>query len=221
MDLPNINIPLSGKTVPKKRGWKAGTKKIEVVNSLLDAAGYTPLFSGRDGSLRAFKLRNMHRTQPAVVYDAAGVGSDLVGVITETPDMTNFANRFIVLAEDAQRNVIRVIVRNDNQASPTSIPRLGFTKTRTHTSKNINNEADARELATRMLERASRHLVKLEIETLPDPSRNPYEVYTIRARQDSGEYAAFGNYACTGWTIGFTPQQGSMKHKVERLEIYE
>ena len=217
----NIHIPLSGKTLPKKRSWKTGTKKIEVVNALLDACNFTPIYTGRDGAFRSRPLPNTHTTQPAVTYDAAGLGSELVGTITETPDMTNFANKVIVLAEDAQRNQIRAVAINKNPASPTSTVRLKFTKSITHTSKNLNNSTDALALAKRMLERASRHLVKLEIETLPDPARNPYEVYTIRARQDSGDYVAFGNYACTGWTIGFTPQQGSMKHKVERLEIYE
>ena len=221
MGFRNIHIPLSGKTLPKKRHWKSQTKKVEVINDLLDACNYTPIYTGRDGAFRSRPLPNTHATQPAVTYDAAGLGSELVGTITETPDMTNFANRVIVLAEDAQRNQIRAVATNANPASPTSTVRLGFTKTITHTSKNLNNSTDALALAKRMLERASRHLVKLEIETLPDPARNPYEVYTIRARQDSGDYAAFGNYACTGWTIGFTPQQGSMKHKVERLEIYE
>jgi hypothetical protein len=217
----NIHIPLSGKTLPKKRSWKTGTKKIEVINALLDSCNYTPIYTGRDGAFRARPLPNTHTIQPSVTYDAAGLGSELVGTITETPDMTNFANKVIVLAEDAQRNQIRAVAINKNPASPTSTVRLKFTKSITHTSKNLNNSADAQALAKRMLERANRHLVKLEIETLPDPTRNPYEVYTIRARQEGGDYVAFGNYACTGWTIGFTPEQGSMKHKVERLEIYE
>lgn len=221
MDLNNFSIPNSGKTVPKKRTWEPGTKKVDVVNALLDSAGFVPIFSGRDGQLRSFVQPSLYRTEPAVLYDAAGRGSDLVGIITETPDMTNFANRVVVIANDAKRDTIRAIARNDNPASPTSIPTLGFTKTITHESHNINNLTDARELATRLLERASRHLIKLEIETLPDPQRNPYEVYTINARQDNGTYAATGNYACTGWTIGFTAAQGSMKHKVERLEIYQ
>lgn len=221
MGFTNVHIPLSGKTLPKKRHWKADTTKAEVINALLDACNYTPIYTGRDGAFRSRPLPNTHTTQPAVTYDAAGLGAELVGTITEDPDMTNFANRVIVLAEDAQRNQIRAVATNSNPASPTSTVRLGFTKTITHTSKNINNSTDALALAKRMLERASRHLVKLQIETLPDPARNPYEVYTIRARQDGGNYVAFGTYACTGWTIGFTPQQGSMKHKVERLQIYE
>jgi hypothetical protein len=219
-DIRKFNIPNSGKTVPKKRTWDPGTKRIKVINDLLDSAGYHPIHMARDGRLTSFKIPNVKHAEPAVMYDT-GSRSDIVGVVTETPDMENFANRMVVLAEDAERDTIRVIQRNDNQASPVSIPRLGFTKTKTHTSKNLNNEADARELCSRMLERAARHLVKLEIETVPDPTRNPYEVYTLRIQQDSDQYIAFGNYACTGWTLGFSPGQGSMKHTVERLEIYE
>jgi hypothetical protein len=219
--LRRFNIPNSGKTVPKKRKWEPETKRITVINDLLDSAGFVPLFSGRDGVLRSFKRPNLHRTSSAVQYDAAGQGAELVGVIVETPDMTNFANRVVVVAEDPKRTTIRAVAENRNEASPVSIPRLGFTKTITHKSKNISDEATAQELAERMLERASRHLVKLEIETLPDPSRNPFEVYIINARQEGGNYVATGKYACTGWTIGFTPQQGSMKHKVERMEIYK
>ena len=221
MGFRNVHIPLSGKTLPKKRTWKADTKKIEVINALLDACNFTPIYTSRDGAFRSRPLPNIYNTEPAVTYDAAGLGAELTGVITEDPDMTNFANKVIVMAEDAQRNTIRAVAINNNPASNTSTVKLKFTKSITHTSKNINNATDALALAKRMLERASRHLVKLSIETLPDPTRNPFEVYTIRARQEGGAYVAFGNYACTGWTIGFTPQQGSMKHKVERLEIYE
>lgn len=218
--IKKFNVPNSGKTVPKKRTWEPGTKRIKVINDLLDSAGYHPIHMARDGRLTSFKIPYVKHAEPAVMYDT-GSRSDIVGVVTETPDMENFANRMVVIAEDAERDTIRVILRNDNQASPVSIPRLGFTKTKTHTSKNLNNAADARELGQRMLERAARHLVKLEIETLPDPTRNPYEVYTLRIKQDNDRYIAFGNYACTSWRLGFSPQQGSMKHTVERLEIYE
>ena len=219
-NLNKFNIPNCGKTVPKKRTWDPGTKRLKVINDLLDSAGYHPLHMARDGRLTSFKIPNVAHAEPAVMYDT-GTRSDIVGQVVETPDMENFANRMVVIAEDAERDTIRVIERNDNQASPVSIPRLGFTKTKTHTSKNLNNATDARELCKRMLERAARHLVKLEIETLPDPARNPFEVYTLRIKQDNDQYIAFGNYACTGWTLGFSPAQGSMKHSVERLEIYE
>ena len=218
--LNRYNIPNSGKTVPRKRTWDPGTKRIKVVNDLLDSISYYPIHMGRDGRLTSFKIPNTAHAEPAVMYDT-GSRSDIVGVITESPDMENFANRMVVIAEDAERDTIRVIESNTNQASPVSIPRLGFTKTKTHTSTNLKNATDARELCKRMLERAARHLVKLEIETLPDPARNPFEVYTLRVKQDNDKYIAFGNYACTGWKLGFSPSQGSMKHSVERLEIYE
>lgn len=224
MDMPLVSIPNSGKTVPRKRTWEPGTKKLKVVNDLLDSAGFYPLHATRDGYLRSFQMLNLHDAEPDVFYSSSTTASQLrgiTGVVIETPDMENFANRMVVVAEDAERNTIRVIERNDNTASPVSIPRLGITKTKTHVSKNINNATDARELCKRMLERAARHLVKLEINTVPDPRRNPYEVYLLQIDQSDGTNVATGKYACTGWTIGFKPNQGAMKHSVERLQIYQ
>ncbi len=216
------SIPSSSATLPEARSYEAGTSKLRLVNDLLLAAGYYPVFADKDGILRSMAFRALKSVTPAVTYRAPA--TDNVRVLRSVdlePIEDALANRIVVIRDSSTDSPYTKVVTNANASSPTSTATLGATITKVIRSGRLASNSAADSLATRLLEEASTFLYRMRIQTTPDPARAPHEVYSLDIRNDAAEIVADGTWWCTSWTIGFTTDNAVMSHTLNKLVTYE
>lgn len=126
---------------------------------------------------------------------------------------------------------IIAVRRNDDPDSPTSTVSLGWidpvTETlypreivRMETPSNIETQAQAEEMANRLLQESLSFYRRLEITTLPDPGRSMHEIYELNIENRAGTVID-GKWWCRGWELGFTTKDPVMRHTLHRVEDWQ
>lgn len=215
-------LPASSATLPEARSYDAGTTKLRIVNDLLSAAGYYPIYADKDGYLRSMAYRTLANVQPATTYRAPATGNvRVLRTVDLEPIEDALANKITVIRDQGTDAAYVKTITNNNPASPTSTVTLGATITKVVRNGRLASNAAADALARRLAEEASTFLYRIKLQTTPDPARSPHEVYALDIRNDAGAVVADGSWWCTAWTIGFTPDAAVMTHTLNRLVTYE
>ncbi len=221
-------IPLSGYAYPKMVSWPPGTSRLKRINDRMRTAGYYNLWFDRTGIALSRPYFDLATAQPAVTY-TSDAGTWVVPPIDDDPDMTRLCNRVVVLGGDPSQAPIKSVRVNDDQTSPTSWYNIGNPSqdplqgnwiTRTAEDSQIQTQAAADALAEEMLRNGSSYYRKLTLRTLPDPTRNPREVYALNITNDSGDVVADGNWWCSGWTLSLDASNPVMVHNLNRVESF-
>ncbi|MGB3330159.1 MAG: SH3 domain-containing protein [Thermomicrobiales bacterium] len=117
---------------------------------------------------------------------------------------------------------ITAIRINDDASSSVSTVTLGRRIVReTENLPTIETQAQADAIADRLIQESLSYYRRLTLGTLPDPRRTLHEIYALTLRNRRGDVIADGNWYCRGWTLGFTPDDGEMKHICHRIEPYK
>jgi hypothetical protein len=205
-------------TTPIAFSWKAGTPKIAVVNDLLAAMGYYPIYAAKDGTLTSQPYISANDLQVATTYDTT-TEENMVKVIRSVqmdPQFDKVVNKVVVIRQGPNQSTISLTRRNMNRNSPTSIPNLGVTIAKVINDSKVVDTASARRLAIRTLEEGSYVYERWKITTTPDVERNPYEAYHLNLVNDAGVTLVDNKLFCSEWTLDFNGRV--MEHTLARVD---
>lgn len=218
-------IQSSGKTNGgEDKTWPPGTSKLQIFNDMADAINWYHLHADRAGVLRSFKFLDIDRAEPAGRY-VSGENSVVIEPFSMSHDLEKLCNRVVVVKESTTNepgSVIKAVRVNNNPASPTSIPALGGEITRVVTDGNVEDQADAEELADKLIKEWGSVYINATLRTLPEPWHDPYEVYRLDLDRYNGQDIpeASGRYIAKGWRLGFSPSDAAMEHTLFRIVPY-
>lgn len=214
-------IPVSTKTLATAITWKQDDSKLKIINDLLTAIGYYPLFVTRQGVFQSFAIQDLSTVEPAITL-ASGDYSTLVGAIKRTPTSDPPYNFVKVWKDDSQNaaNSIYYEQENSSLTSPTSTVNLKRRITLAINDTNLESLAVAKTRAAQALQNAASLYTSYEVQTLPDPRRSVYEVYDTDIAMNDGTLILSGKVRVDSWKLGFTPRDCVMTHVVYRLEDF-
>lgn len=213
------SIPASTLTLPAAKTWGPDVSKLDIINDLLNGAGYYTLWADRYGVLKSVPYFELASAHPALQL-FSGEGSLVIDAVEQEGIYETLANKVIVYKENTQGSSIRVTRTNNDPASPVSTVTLGRTITRVIKDSNIADTATAQAIARRAIEEAASYTNKLKVTTMPVPDRELHEVYDLALYNADGAPIGFGLWWCDSWELGFTLKSAKMVHNLKRLEPY-
>lgn len=209
-------------TLEQTTSWGAGTSRLQVINDLLNSISYYTLYMTKDGYL-ASKPYVTDRDKAASVIYSTHPPSKIQLVSSPlkhdtTPD--RIANRIIVIGGTPPDDVIIGRAINNSPNSPTSSVSLGMTITKKYEGVQVADQESADLLAQRHLDTASQEYNRLTIQTFPDLSVEPYDVYRLDIRNQEGVAVAEGTWNQRGFEVAFTTSDGSglMIHELSNID---
>jgi hypothetical protein len=217
--MPRRNIPATTYTNPKAITWPIGTSRLKRINARLESAGYYSLWFDRKGVATSRAYDDLATKQAAVTYSSA-TGSRIVPPVTDEPDWTRVCNRVIVIGSDASIAPIAAIRENNDPLSSMAFQNNDNNWiTRFVESADIKEQAAANAMADQMIQQGATYYRRLTIETLPDPERNPREIYELDIHGEQGEIAT-GKWFCSGYKLSLDWKAPTMRHEVNRIEEF-
>jgi hypothetical protein len=218
--LTRWNIPDNSATFTTARTWETDKSKLAILNDHAEAIGYYTLHTDRVGQIRSFPYNNLESAEPATLL-YSGSGSTVIGAIIRERLPDGIINMVRVLKEGAADGTISYTQTNANPLSRVSTVSLGRIKFKEVKVKDLASLAVAQQIARKALSDAASAYTRYQIKTVPDPTRNPFEIYDTLIYMKDGTEVVSGKVRCTGWDIGFTPQTAEMTHYCNREEPYE
>jgi hypothetical protein len=217
--ITRVNIPASSYVSTKAVDWEPGTSRLQRVNDRLMMAGYYTVCFDRHGIAMSFPYRDLATTQASVTY-TGDTGSRIVPPVLDEPDLTRLANRVVVIGTDPAQAPIYAIRENTDPLSPVSYDNLGgIWITRTEEIPDIQTQDAADDLADELIRNGASFYRSLTIQTLPDPTRNPREVYAVELSNEDG-VVADGKWHCSGWELPLSNEVQAMTHFLNREEAF-
>lgn len=217
--ITRISIPTSAYTSTKIVDWEPGTSRLTRVNDRLMMAGYYTLCFDRHGVAMSFPYRDLATSEPAVTY-SGGSGARLVPPVEDQPDMTRLCNRVVVIGTDPAQAPVYAVRENTDPLSPVSFDNLGgIWITRTEESPEIQTQDAADDLADELIRNGASYYRTLEIQTIPDPRRNPREVYALNLSNADG-VVADGKWHVSGYELPMGASVQPMRHFLNREESF-
>ena len=197
--------------------WKAGTPKIAVVNDLLAAMGYFPIYAANDGTLISQPYISVNDMDVATTYDTTTADNSvrIIRQVQMEPQFDKVVNKVTVIRQGPNQSSIVLTRRNMNTDSPTSIQNLGVTIAKVVNDSKVIDTASARRLAIKTLEEGSYVYERWKITTTADVERNPYEAYHVKIVDAYGNTLTDNKFLCTEWSLDFS---GVMSHTLARVD---
>lgn len=209
------SLPLDSVHYTKAVSWGPGVSRLQRINDRMATAGYYSLWFDRHGVATSRPFDDLSQAQPAVTY-TSDAGSQIVPPIEEQPDWTRVCNRVVVLGTDPAADQIVAVRENNDPTSPASYDALGGWITRTLEVPEVQTQAAADAMAENVLRGGASFYNTLTLQTLPDPTRNPREVYALDIRDRTGNVVADGKWRCSGWTLPLDWESPVMSHHISR-----
>lgn len=213
-------IPRDSTNYSKAVSWGPGTSRLRRINDRFVTAGYYSLWFDRHGVATSRPYDDLATTQPAVTYTSAA-GSQIVPPIDDTPDISRICNRVIVLGTDPAAAPIVSIRENNDPTSPVSYQNMGGWIARTIEDPNIQTQAAADAMAENILREGASFYRTLQLQTVPDPTRNPREVYALNVYDQSSNQLVDGKWRCSGWELSLDWSNPVMVHQLGREEAFQ
>ena len=120
------NLEANDKTLPAALDWEPGTSKLEIVNALLSAINYRPLWFNEDGHAIA-----QGYVSPSVAPTEYTYRNDMDSVlfpdVEETLELFDVPNKWVMVVSEPDRAVITSTYTNTAASSPTSTVSRGRT----------------------------------------------------------------------------------------------
>lgn len=218
-----VRLPATTKTLSRAWSWPPTTSRLARVNDLLAMYGCYGLYQDTEGWLTSRKARDLERAPVAMKYSSAA-GSRVVPPIEDEPDITRLCNRVTVSSGDPAKAEYTYTADNQHPNSPSSQLNIGppgsFTViAREVQDSRIESLAEAQELAEQYLSEGASFYRSLRLQTLPDPRRQPHEIYELDIHNKGGEVAT-GRWWCRGWTLSLDRKRPTMLHQLHRVEAW-
>jgi hypothetical protein len=210
----------------KEMIWQDGTSWIAVLNDLLEAIGYYKLWASRTGRLTSRPYRHISSVEEQVTFSTRF--GDIGRTVTLEPEQEYIKNHVIVYGNSPGDTPIVGSATNTDRNHPTSIYSLRSDGdqppvylTLTEDDPDIESQAVATSRARKLLEERSSMFYRLQIETIPYPALDQREPIRLYIETDRGIEVANEKWWWDHMTLGFTPKQGGMKLRCNRLLGFE
>lgn len=206
------SIASSTKTLPVDREWDGGTTKLAIVNELLSALGYNPIYFDEDGAAVGTPYispdqRISEYTYADDEYSVIFQGSD------QTEDLFSIPNQFVLVVSQPDRPVLKSVYTNTNPASPTSTVSRGRTIV-DYQSVDAADQATLDSLAQMSAFKASQIYQTVTFSTAIMPHHSYNDVISF----NSALMGVSSKYEEIGWSMQL--KAGSrMQHTIRRVII--
>lgn len=215
IDLPSYSITRSTKALPAQKVWDAGTSYLQIVNDLLTAINYEPIFFDADGVAQVQPYIDPQSRTAEYTYDT-GLTSVLVPEATQRLDLFNQPNKWVLIVSEPDRPLLKSTYTNIDPASPTSTVNRGRTITDVKTEQDVVDQATLDSKVAQLAQEASQVYEELEFKTAIMPFHAHRDVIHISYPQLGVE----ANYSETKW--GYELEAGAaMTHNARRVIILE
>jgi hypothetical protein len=222
--ITRVRIPPSTYTAPKDYTWPPGTSRLQRVNERLMMASYYTIVFDRHGIAMSLPYNDLADVEPAVTYSGAS-GSRIVPPINDEPDITRLCNRVIVIGTDPAVEPIYAVHENTDPLSPVSPynlsgdPNRPLWITRREERPELQDQSACDALADELIRSGASYYRTLRIQTLPDPYRQPREIYALDITNPDG-VVADGKWRANGWELPLDWSNPVMTHFVGREQPF-
>jgi len=215
LGITSFSITRSTKTLPAQKVWDAGTSYLQILNDLLTAINYEPVYFDADGVAQVQPYIDPQSRTAEYTYDT-GLTSVLVPEATQRLDLFNQPNKWVLIVSEPDRPLLRSVYTNTDPASPTSTVNRGRTITDVKTEQDVVDQATLDSKVAQLAQEASQVYEELEFKTAIMPFHSHRDVLHISYPQLGVE----ANYSETKW--GYTLEAGSaMTHNARRVIVLE
>ncbi|MFC5528465.1 hypothetical protein [Cohnella yongneupensis] len=204
------NLTPSSKVIPVDREWDGGTPRLTIINDLLSALNYNPLFFDENGVAVAWPYITPDQRAAEYTY-ADNQESVIFPEVEETLDLFDIPNQFVLIVSQPDRAVLKSIYTNSNPASLTSTVNRGRTIT-TYLPVDAVDQTTLDNLAQAAAFKASQVYQAVTFETAIMPQHSYNDVYNFQfSRLGISE-----KYEEIGWTLPMK-SGGQMEHTIRRV----
>lgn len=209
--ITRINIEDSDLTIPIDREWDPGTPKLDIVNDLLEAINFTPLWCDANG----FYTSSEYRAPSERPIDYQYADNDISVIHTgmsEELDMFNVPNSWVVVRTNTEQPPLIATKTNNSVDSPTSIINRGRTIVDFREVDDIANQTALNAFVIRIAAEASQIYGKIEFETAIMPMHEYSDSLSISYKN----LEINDTYSETAWEIDLKAG-GKMKHEARKV----
>ena len=210
-----VNIPNDIYNLPSKsrgRNFKMGETWLSALNSLLNAAGYTPLFCNSNGVLTSIPFVPFQQ-RPVDHYFRDDEMSIIFTEASEEMDTFEIANTFVAYQPVGTEGV-ELIARytNNNQGHPSSVATQGRYITDYREVDSMESQAEIDRYIYRIAYEASQVYGQINFATALNPGHSESDTVYLRY-QDLG---IDGTFTETAWSMSLTDDP-HMTHRLRRI----
>lgn len=191
--------------------FETGTNKLEAINDLLSQINFTPIRVDVHGNFVSsiYQVPNVRGIEYTYKDDALSVTYQ---GMNENIDLFNVANKWVVVASNAEQAPLKSVYVNENVDSPTSTINRGRIITDYREIDNIADQQSLDAYTKKLANEASQIFGKLSFETAIMPHHDYQDLLKI-------EYSTLNindRFVETDWEFNF--EEGSrMRHEVRRV----
>lgn len=205
------NIEPSEKRITTALEWVIGTDYLRIVNDLLAALNYTPLWTDENG----YYISSPYRSPQEAPIDFSYIADELSVIyngMTEEMDLFNIPNRWIVVLNDPEREPLVSTFQNDNPESPTSFQSRGRWIVDYREVTDIADQEALDAYTERIAFAASQVYGKVAFET----AAMPFHAYSDVLYLENEALDMTGKFSETDWTLKLDVG-ATMSHQVRRV----
>lgn len=205
-----ISATTKDANLPTERSWPLGTSYLTIINELLQAINYNPLWFNSSGLAVLEPAEEVDVGNIAHEMDSSNIKSLLLPSITTEADIFNTPNRIICTCSTPDRSVLTARATNTNPDSPLSTVRRGRVIAKLVKVKDIFDSASLQAYANKLLRETMYTGETYTVETALFPGWGVYDAVHLRY----GEV----NSLCreTAWSMTLQVG-GTMKHTLEKV----
>lgn len=207
----NLNIEASAKTKTFSQEWEIGTRKLEIVNTLLSGINYNPLHFDEYGKgiVDAFVFPESKSVE--ITYSANDRSIILDG-FSKRSNKFEVPNKFVRYTENVDSEYLISVYTNDSSNNPYSTVSRGRVISDVASVNNIATQTDLDAYTRRIALSAMQSTESLEFSTLNMPGHGFKNCLHVKCDM----YGVDDKYIETGWEMELV-NGGTMKHKCERV----
>lgn len=187
----SFSIPDSTKTTSTNREWEIGTYYLDIINDLLDVAGYTSLYVDTLGNYVAAEYILPEDRTIDLVLNENDINSMIEPTQISTLDKFNVYNKFIFYVNNPELDLYAIYERLEGETGTDNVPVNTYVE-------EVSDVADYDTLYTKCKQKNADSLSiynKVEVNTAIQMM--PTYMPTISLRH----YQSRGKYTCTSFTI--------------------
>lgn len=197
-------------TNPADVEYEIGTEELTVINSMLDAINYYPLYFDENGIAHAEPYIFPEERSIELEYSADNKSVIFDGV-SQASNLFSIPNRFVRYTDDPDHDPLRSAVTVTDPSIPSSTVNRGRIITDIQAVKDIATQTTLDNLTRRAAITASQHTETLEFSTVNMPAHGFKTCLQFRC-EDMGIDA---KYIESAWEMDLVPG-GRMTHKCDR-----
>jgi hypothetical protein len=190
-------------TMPALRDWPIGTSYLRIINDLLESINYRGIHFDGDGAAVAepYVLPSARSSEYTFDTDEDSVIYEEEPVVADD-QLVNVPNQVVLVRENPDTTTLTSTQSNTKVASPTSIPRRGYTIVHYEVVQDAANQTDLDNLAKRRLTELSEVIRYVTFKlTVLHPFFDDLDLITFQHRNVTGALGINGNFVVTEWRL--------------------